>query len=50
MSTSTSIPQIDTGKTFREAVLRWYPRHEVASLDGIVITVRQWRLLISMPS
>jgi hypothetical protein len=31
--------QIDTGKTFRESVLRWFPRHDVASLDGIVLSV-----------
>eukprot|EP00904_Undaria_pinnatifida_P011010 jgi/Undpi1/7039/HiC_scaffold_21.g09513.m1 len=30
--------QIDTGKTWREGIIRWFPRHNVKSLDGIVLT------------
>lgn len=28
----------DAGKTFREAILRWFPRHGVASVDAVVLT------------
>ncbi|CAB1097231.1 unnamed protein product [Ectocarpus sp. CCAP 1310/34] len=30
--------QIDTGKTWREGAIRWFPRHGVRGLDGIVLT------------
>eukprot|EP00903_Cladosiphon_okamuranus_P021122 g19403.t1 len=30
--------QIDTGKTWREGVIRWFPRHGVPSIDGIILT------------
>jgi len=30
--------QIDAGKTFREAMIRWYPRFGVSSLDAVVLT------------
>ena len=30
--------QIDAGKTFREAALRWYPRNEIACLDALILT------------
>lgn len=30
--------QIDVGKTFRENVVRWYPRHNVNSLDAVILT------------
>ncbi|CAN0106984.1 unnamed protein product, partial [Laminaria digitata] len=30
--------QIDTGKTWREGIIRWFPRHKVKSIDGIVLT------------
>ncbi|CAM9734258.1 unnamed protein product [Scytosiphon promiscuus] len=30
--------QIDTGKTWREGVIRWFPRHGVKKLDGIILT------------
>eukprot|EP00298_Acanthocystis_sp_HF-20_P015762 c21256_g1_i2.p1 GENE.c21256_g1_i2~~c21256_g1_i2.p1 ORF type:complete len:311 (+),score=101.40 c21256_g1_i2:89-1021(+) len=30
--------QIDAGKTFREAVIRWYPRHKIKSLDAIILS------------
>ena len=29
---------IDVGKTFREGALRWFPVHNVASLDAIILT------------
>jgi phosphoribosyl 1,2-cyclic phosphodiesterase len=37
-SSDVKYVQIDACKTFREGVLRWYPRHGVTSLDGIVLT------------
>eukprot|EP00752_Nemacystus_decipiens_P001730 g1673.t1 len=30
--------QIDTGKTWREGVIRWFPRHGVPGIDGIILT------------
>lgn len=30
--------QIDMGKTFRESMLRWYPRFQVPWLDAVVLT------------
>ena len=30
--------QIDVGKTFRDAVLRWYPRHGVDALNAVLLT------------
>ena len=30
--------QIDVGKTFREAVLRWYTAHGVGTLDAVILT------------
>lgn len=30
--------QIDAGKTFREAALRWYPRNGIACLDALILT------------
>eukprot|EP00898_Chlorokybus_atmophyticus_P007475 jgi/Chlat1/7729/Chrsp66S00567 len=30
--------QIDCGKTFREAMLRWFPRYGVPSLDALLLT------------
>ena len=35
---NTSFYQIDAGKTFREAALRWYPKHNVACLDALILT------------
>ena len=29
---------IDTGKTFRESILRWFPKYEVSSVDAIILT------------
>jgi phosphoribosyl 1,2-cyclic phosphodiesterase len=29
---------IDCGKTFRESILRWFPRYKVRSVDAIVLT------------
>ena len=29
---------IDTGKTFREAAIRWMPLHRITSLDAVVLT------------
>jgi phosphoribosyl 1,2-cyclic phosphodiesterase len=29
---------IDVGKTFREGALRWFPHHQIYSLDAIVLT------------
>ena len=29
---------IDVGKTFREGALRWLPRHQIRSIDAIVLT------------
>ena len=34
----TSTYQIDAGKTFREAALRWYPRFGIACLDALILT------------
>ena len=30
--------QIDCGKTFRESMLRWYPRHRIHGLHAVLIT------------
>ncbi|CAN0271964.1 unnamed protein product, partial [Ectocarpus fasciculatus] len=29
---------IDVGKTFRESIIRWFPRHNVSSVDAILIS------------
>lgn len=29
---------VDVGKTFREAVVRWFPRHNVESVDAVLLT------------
>ena len=29
---------IDAGKTFRESILRWFPKYEVSSVDAIILT------------
>jgi len=29
---------IDAGKTFREGALRWFPKHDIATLDAIILT------------
>ena len=34
----TKTYQIDAGKTFREAALRWYPRFGIACLDALILT------------
>ena len=29
---------VDVGKTFRESVIRWFPRHQVRSVDAVLLT------------
>lgn len=38
IATETGNVIIDVGKTFREGALRWLPRHQIRSIDAIVLT------------
>lgn len=29
---------VDVGKTFRESIIRWFPRHEVSSVDAVLLS------------
>ena len=29
---------VDVGKTFRESLIRWFPKHEISYLDAIILT------------